>query len=63
MLTYKTFRCRIHANTAADIDLVLNALPPETMIEGYVCCGDEIYITISNYNRYQNEIAQELAKR
>jgi hypothetical protein len=27
MMTDKTFRWRIHANTATDIDTVLNALP------------------------------------
>jgi hypothetical protein len=52
----------VHANTALDIDTVLNALPPNTMIEGYVCTGDEIYITASRFELYKKEIDREVAK-
>jgi hypothetical protein len=35
MMSYKTFRWRIQANTPTDIDTVLNALPAGTFVEGY----------------------------
>ena len=62
MLTYKTFRWRIHENTATDIDTLLNALPPNTMVEGYAFTGSEIFVTVSRYEPYKKEAEREVAK-
>ena len=62
MLTYKTFRWHIHANTPTDIDTILNALPVGTVVEGYACAGDDIFITVSRYEPYKKEIAREVEK-
>jgi hypothetical protein len=62
MLSYKTFRWRIHENTATDIDTLLNTLPAATMIEGYVCTGKEIFVTVSRYEPYKKEAEGEVSK-
>lgn len=62
MMTYKTFRWRIHANTPTDIDTVLNALPAGTVVEGYATAGNEMFITVSHYEPYTKEIAREVAR-
>ena len=62
MMTYKTFRWRIHANTPTDIDTVLNALPAGTFVEGYATAGDELFVTVSHYDPYRKEIDREVAR-
>jgi hypothetical protein len=59
-LTYKTFRFRTTATTPTDIDTVLNSLPANTCVEGYATAGDELFITVSHYDPYRNEIAREV---
>lgn len=60
MLTYKTFRWTVHENTAADIDTLLNSLPLGAMIEGYGFTNNEIFITVSIFERYKKETEREV---
>jgi hypothetical protein len=62
MLTYKTFRWRIHENTAVDMDTLLNTLPLATMIEGYAFTGKEIFVTVSRYEPYRKEAEREAGR-
>jgi len=60
MMTFKTFRFRVHDKTHSDIDTVLNTLPPGTCVEGFAAAADELFVVVSHYERYKNEIAREV---
>jgi hypothetical protein len=62
MMSYKTFRWRVHENTAVDMVALLNTLPPARMIEGYAFTGKEIFVTVSRYEPYKKEAEREVAK-